>query len=254
MLLPGDPAPRPLTSDSFGNRLRLWDADGRYPLAEMAPGSPQDAPSVFQQANNWAPGRPLLDGMAFVPPPIFWSLLVPRQPAGSAALRALDAGGARRLLDAALADLPTAPQLGHRPEVPAAEKMLGAVVPAVTEPRLRQAVLGAVILGARLVRQLEGLDRRGAAGPTPVTVAQPLGPVLAAASVAAPGAAPAATPPVVAVARAIDDAALGQALVGLAPGRWPQFAYGGGGGRPLEQLATVAEAMAEQEGCPDLMA
>ena len=246
VLMPGDPAPRPLTRDAFGNRLRLWDAQGRYALAEMAPGSPLDVPTAFQQANTRSPGKPLLDGMPFVPPPIFWALLVPRQPAGSSALRSLDAAAVKRLLDAALADLPTPPQLGGRPQMPQAEKALAAVLPAVTEPRLRQAVLGALMLAARLVRQLEGLERRP---DSPTVAAAAARRVPAVAPTEASPNAPVTVASPVAIARVIDDAALGRALVGLAPGGSYQFAFGGGGtGRPLEQLAAVATAMGSAKG------
>ena len=246
VLMPGDPAPRPLTRDAFGNRLRLWDAQGRYALAEMAPGSPLDVPTAFQQANTRSPGKPLLDGLPFIPPPIFWSLLVPRQPAGSSALRSLDAAAVKRLLDAALADLPTPPQLGGRPQMPQAEKALAAVLPAVTEPRLRQAVLGALMLAARLVRQLEGLERRP---DSPTVAAAAARRVPAVSPTEASPNAPVTVASPVAIARVIDDAALGRALVGLAPGGSYQFAFGGGGtGRPLEQLAAVATAMGSAKG------
>lgn len=246
--MPGDEAPRPLTRDPFGNRLRLWDTDGRYALAEMAPGSPLDAPAATHAAlQQRSPAKPLLDGAPFIPPPIFWSLLVPRQPAASAALRALDKAAAKRLLDAALADLPAAPQLGKRPEMPQAEKALGVVLPAVTEPRLRQGLLGALMLAARLVRLLEALERRPD-DPRAAAALQRRVPSDATEAVASPARIAAAAAATVNVAPVIDDATLGRALLGLVPGGSYQFSYGGGSGRPLEQLAAVATALGDPKG------
>ena len=54
----------------------------------------------------------LLEGTVFVPPPLYWFALTPRQPAASVALRSVTDAGARRLLDAVLRDLPDKGDVG----------------------------------------------------------------------------------------------------------------------------------------------
>ncbi|KFF99132.1 hypothetical protein IQ62_20845 [Streptomyces scabiei] len=78
------------------------------------------------------------------PPPAYWHFLVPRDPAASAALRAVDDETVRRLLDspAGLTDV------------------LLEVMPELTDPDLRDGVLRAVRLAADVRRRREELSRR----------------------------------------------------------------------------------------------
>jgi hypothetical protein len=100
----------------------VWDAEGRQPVAQQPVGP-------------------------HLPPRTFWHALRPRDPRGSEALRALDAGVAARLLEpcasAAPADLETV-----------AREAVGAVLADITDPVLAEAVARAVA-DAEQVRRVQ---------------------------------------------------------------------------------------------------
>jgi len=90
-------------------------------------------------------------GDVLVPPATFWDFLTPRDPTGSAALRAITKPQARVLLDAALRDVAAADKQ-PRP-LPETEAAVRRVLPAVTDPKLIAGIAGVVERGAELSRQ-----------------------------------------------------------------------------------------------------
>ena len=229
MTLPGDPEPRPIAAYAHGSGIVVWDAGGSYPVIRAALGNPKSlSRGMHFMPNAVAQMSRLLEGTVFVPPALYWFALSPRQAAASVALRSVSDAGARRLLDAVVRDLPDKKDVGDYPAVPTADRAISDLLPALTDANLRAAVTGAVVLAGRLARKLSSLD------------------------VIAAGAAPAARPatsqtttadPAVAPVRVVDDGALRSALSGLLAGSRSWYGPGPDGGRPLEQLATVAEAM-----------
>jgi hypothetical protein len=137
---PGDEArPRPLT---FAVRtVALWSPDGGVEL-------------LREQVGEHRPA--LAAATPVVPPPLFWTCLRPRDPAGSAALRRLADAGAARLLAAAREDL-----AGDAGGLPAAEAAVREVLPEITHPDLRAGLLGALRRAAGIAVRLDVL------GPAP---------------------------------------------------------------------------------------
>ncbi|GIJ56832.1 hypothetical protein [Virgisporangium aurantiacum] len=115
-----------------GGRLRFHAADGT-----------ETAQAPFGVVQHVQPGAHP------VPPPGWWRHMRPVDPAGSAALRRIDRVAAGALAEAAL--------LGPRE----ADRRLGELLPAVTDPRLRAAVVEQAGLAARC---LHGVARLGAGG------------------------------------------------------------------------------------------
>ncbi|MFB7175670.1 hypothetical protein ACFCYM_33330 [Streptomyces sp. NPDC056254] len=103
-------------------------------------------------------GRPASHAVGPFPPPAFWHFLTPRDPASSAALRAVGDGAVRALLEAAVR---AGGGAGLR------ERVAG-LLPGVREPRVVQGVVRAALLAADVLRRREALARRVAlmrAGP-----------------------------------------------------------------------------------------
>lgn len=113
----------------------LWEAHG-FPGGER---------------HRWR--RPSGHAVGPVPPPAYWHFLTPRDEASSKALRAVDDGAVRALLDAARGD-------GRGAAVRAE---LARVLPEVTEPRVAAGVVRAALLAADVLRRREELSRRVAA-------------------------------------------------------------------------------------------
>ena len=224
--MPGDARFRPLSRYAGANGMILWDADGVFPLVRVSHGTTSKPagrggiPGGFPYGNH-GDFNQLVEGMAFIPPALYWFVLRPRQSAGSVTLRAVDDATARRLLDAAAKD--SAPDAVAR------------AFPAITDGHLRDGVVGAASMAARMSVRLGSLQKAPGtidrAANSAIDITQK---ALARAS-AASGATPAPT-----VAKVVDDGVLRSALLGLLPesGYW----YGNAG-RPLEQLATVASVM-----------
>jgi hypothetical protein len=232
MTLPGDPEPRPVAAYAHGSGIVVWDAQGKYPVIRAALGNPKSLGQGMQfMPHPIAQMSRLLEGTVFVPPPLYWFALSPRQAVASVGLRSITDSGARRLLDAVQRDLPDKHDVGDYPAVPTAERAISDLLPALTDDRLRAGVTGAVVLAGRLARKLSNLEQVGA-GPAP-TARPAQTPALAANAAATVG-------------RIVDDGALRSALAGLLSGSRSWYGPGADGGRPLEQLAAVASVMDTQ--------
>ncbi len=102
-----------------------------------------------------------MDTTTPVPSADWWHWAVPRDEAGSRALRAVPPETAARLLKACL-DAPS--------EYAAADDAIQAVLPAVTDVRLRVAVIAEVVRAARHARWLVRFGEHADAAPTPAAV------------------------------------------------------------------------------------
>ena len=159
MTLPGDAKPRPVAAYAHGSGIVVWDAEGKFPVIRAAQGNPKSVGRGAQfMPHPVAQMSRLLEGTVFVPPPLYWFALTPRQPAASVALRSVTDAGARRLLDAVLRDLPDKGDVGDSPAVPTMERALTELLPALTDERLRAGVIGAVVLAGRSARKLSRLE------------------------------------------------------------------------------------------------
>ncbi len=136
--------------------LGLWQADGRCDLATLEAGGPYNA------------------GQPAVLPPLYWHLFRPRDPAGSEALRATSPEIAKRLLDSAVAEAPTAPSPSPRArmlaritggagtagtgekKLPATRRLAAELFPEIAHPGLLHGLIG--VLGH--AAELAGRHRR----------------------------------------------------------------------------------------------
>ena len=188
--LPGDDRPRPVSLgrgryEVMPTSVTLWDPDGQQPVG------------------RWSVGPDL-------PPINFWHALRPRDPAGSAVLRALDAELAGRLLAGCAAATPA-------DLLPAARAAVAAATPGIADERLADAV-ARMVGAAEQVRRLQvRLRELLAAAPAP----------------------PAAR-------RAVDvsDEQFAQAIVDLVPERNNYSVYGRGRTSVLPQIRAVGAALA----------
>ncbi|HET7489622.1 MAG TPA: hypothetical protein VFJ85_16965 [Acidimicrobiales bacterium] len=207
---PGDALARALYTghDRLGRnmQLELWDPTGTFVSASAALGA---------RRPNFAQGTP------FVPPPVVWDSMRPRDLGGSTALRRLSDAAATRLLHSAAAESneirvrKTFVALEPEP-LPKTRALLSEVAPDLTHASLVAGVLGVVQAAAWLQQTVAQ-----AAADTPPTAAE----------------APTAT------TRLPDptDRELGEALAGLTGARtW----YGSGSaGATLEQIRVVSSWM-----------
>ncbi|RPF29559.1 hypothetical protein EDD96_6084 [Streptomyces sp. Ag109_G2-6] len=147
--LPGDERPRAVTSD--WRTLSLRDPEG----------------AVTARVTASHHGAPLAAGGAELPPLTHWYCLRPRDPEGSAALRALDGAAAGALLKAA-------GEAEKREELPA---LVRSALPAVGEPVLIAGVVDAVraalVQRKALAGVAQSLAGRPAAPPRPRAVRGP---------------------------------------------------------------------------------
>jgi hypothetical protein len=213
---PGDSAPRPLSRTAAGGAMTIWSADGSFPVLRAAPGTTTTvtASLAFRQVQ----GRgELAEGVPFIPPALYWYALRPRDTAGSAALRQLTSATARRLLEG-VAREPDPKDNQPVSRSAAAERAVAEHLPAITDPKLRAGVAGAVALAGRLQRRLSKFGTAPTQAPAPAKVEDRHE----------------------SVATVIDDRALDKALSGLLETHG-YYSWGGGEpGRPLEQLSVVA--------------
>jgi hypothetical protein len=164
--LPGGGGPRLLSSGGrFSSTLALWDPEMTGPVARVPIGPVATGPPGW---NGWSGGydrEPRLcpSGAPFVPPAAFWHCLVPRDEAGSRALRGVTDELARELLAAALADVAARPE--EVATVDMMERTAAAVarlLPAVMHPRLRRGMVGVVRSAAFTQPRLGSLAERRA--------------------------------------------------------------------------------------------
>jgi hypothetical protein len=121
--LPGDTAPRPVSLT--WQRLQLWDPAGRFRLL---------------RATTFERGPDLARATSLVLPPPYWIALRPRDPAGSAALRAITDEVAGALVAAV---------------EPA--KAVAELLPAIRSPHLRRSVAAQAEVAADAQRKLDKL-------------------------------------------------------------------------------------------------
>ena len=227
--LPGDDAPRLVMG--WGDAVVLLDARGATPLVESTWGSGFGRHIAMGYRGQGPDTRELREGAPFLAPPRFWFAYRVRDQEGSRALRAITDADAAKLLNAVRRDLTDDPQ-GKRLAV--SERVLGEVLPSLSDGRLRGGVLGAMLLAGRTAMRLDDFGRPAERAPSPVAVTAP--PAVPAAAV---GPAGARTAP--AIARVVDDRAMNRALAGLHAGH--AYEWGMEGGRPLEQVATVGTVL-----------
>lgn len=227
--LPGDAAIRALTRVPAGGAMTIWSPDGAYPVMRATPGATAtvSASLAFRQVH----GRiELTDGVPFIAPALYWYALRPRDVAGSKALRQVNAGVARKLLEAVARDPdPKDNQPAQRSA--AAERAVADHLPGITDPKLRAGAAGAVALAGRLQRRLQKFGEVPSEAPAPARV----------------------TTTRDEVAKVVDDQTLFKALSGLLDARGYYFWGGGEAGRPLEQLASIAEVFDKAAGKSGLL-
>ena len=145
LVLPGDPAPRPLTTSQATSK-RFPGGDG--PGTSIWSTGGEIISNVNEDvwgARGW--------GATHVPAAAFWDYLTPRDPAGSHALRAISIDAARAILDAARLEIATGGDLGKR-ELPLTEAAVRAVRPAFTDPKLVRGIAGVAEYAAELANRL----------------------------------------------------------------------------------------------------
>jgi hypothetical protein len=147
LTLPGDDRPRPIS----GERAGRW-ADEALLLSP-------DGAFVASRANeNYAAAS------GYLAPHEYWHFFVPRDEAGSAALRRITDEQAQALLDAAVADLEN-----DDDEAPRLQAAIGAQLPALTDAKLRKALAAIVSAAAAQARELADMveARRGGGAGAP---------------------------------------------------------------------------------------
>ncbi len=145
--LPGDAMPRPIVADARTRVATICDPTG-----------------AIRGSIVGAHRRAYTRGSVAALPVALWHAMVPRDPAGSARLRAITEADARALL-AGVAG-------GWDPEIAARlVGVIGAVLPEVTHPRLRLGIAGLVAYAAELAVDLAAAAALPVASPTAVAVA-----------------------------------------------------------------------------------
>ena len=133
--LPGDDVPRPIDCEGADNR-RFLGGDG--PGVSLAAPTGETTCTINQDdwaARGW--------GDVFVPPATFWDYLTPRDPIGSAALRAITENQARAILTAARAEVAGVDSPPGGRALPQTEAAVRAALPAVASQLVRGIVGGA---------------------------------------------------------------------------------------------------------------
>lgn len=139
LVLPGDPAPRPLQTASAKNQ-RFLGATG--PGTEIYSTAGEHLSTVNEHA--WAAqGWGVL-----VPPAAFWDYLTPRDPAGSEALRGISVDAARVILEAARTDDATLART---------RAAVRSVRPAICDAKLVHGIAGIAAYAAQLANRLAGI-------------------------------------------------------------------------------------------------
>ena len=146
LAMPGDELPRPLTTSEASNKrfptgkgpgTTIWAPSGHVSLANVN--------DDIWGARGW--------GDVHVPPGAFWDFLTPRDPAGSAALRAITPVAASAILDAAKVEVAAGGELGKR-ALPLTEAAVRAVRPTVTDAKLIRGIAGIAEYAAELANRL----------------------------------------------------------------------------------------------------
>ncbi|MDH2390186.1 DNA-binding protein [Streptomyces sp. HNM0663] len=140
LVFPGDDRPRAVLIDSY--RVRLVGPDGRI----SAVADTDEAPGDFAA------------GTALLPPPRHWHRLRPRDPHGSAALRAIGRETAAELLKAGAAAAAKDGEGSGSDDALLAS--VGALLPQIGHPALAAGVAGVVRCAARQQRVLEKTSAR----------------------------------------------------------------------------------------------
>jgi hypothetical protein len=147
---PGDDAPRAIDTEGASGSKFLGN-DG--PGVEVI--SPQGDKMCVANGDEWA-NRGW--GNVLVPPAAFWHFLTPRDPGGSAALRAATTEQAKRLIEAARRDLAASEGQGAQAKKPRelvhAEAAVRELFPQVTDPKLVAGIAGIAERAAELANQL----------------------------------------------------------------------------------------------------
>ncbi|MBA3502920.1 MAG: hypothetical protein H0T65_21335, partial [Deltaproteobacteria bacterium] len=145
LTFPGDDVPRALTTSQADNKRFLNGKGPGTSIWSPAGNIVSNVNDDIWGARGW--------GDVHVPPGAFWDFLTPRDPAGSAALRAITVEAASAILDAAKVEVAAGGELGKR-ALPLTEAAVRAVRPAFTDEKLVRGIAGIAEYAAELSNRL----------------------------------------------------------------------------------------------------